>query len=150
MIESARLIWRNFEGKAGPYNVAGTRSFNVIIPEDVAQVMAADGWNVKLKEPREEDDEPFYFLPVAVAFDGARPPQIFVMPEGNLGRRTRLDADAVSMLDWANIVNADLMVRPYEWTTNGKSGIKAYLQSLYVVIEQDPLAQKYDMDPADD
>ena len=146
-IENGILIWRNFAGKAGAFNPPGSRNFNVILPEDVAKAMSADGWNVKVKEPREEDDDVFYFLPVAVGFDGARPPAIFVMPETNLHKRTRLDVDTVNMLDWAHIVNADLVVRPYEWEANGKTGIKAYLQSLYVIIEQDALAAKYDLDP---
>jgi hypothetical protein len=52
------------------------------------------------------------------------------------------------MLDWVDIINVDLIVRPYAWTVNQKSGVKAYLQSLYVTIEEDPLEIKYsDLSP---
>ena len=54
----------------------------------------------------------------------------------------------VETLDWVDILNVDLIVRPYEWTVNGKSGVKAYLQSIYVTIEEDPLEIKYsEMEP---
>jgi len=56
-IEDAELIFRNFSGKAGKYNVDGERNFAVLLPEDVAQQMLADDWNVKWLEPREEGKE---------------------------------------------------------------------------------------------
>ncbi len=53
--------------------------------------------------------------------------------------RTNLDEKTIEMLDWADILNVDLIVRPYEWTVQGKTGVKAYLQSIYVTIEEDEL-----------
>jgi hypothetical protein len=37
-----------------------------------------------------------------------------------------------------------LTIRPYNWgPINGKSGIKAYVQDLYVTVERDELREKY-------
>jgi hypothetical protein len=78
-------------------------------------------------------------LPISVNFKG-RPPRIVLITSRG---RTNLDESQVETLDWVDIINVDLIVRPYEWTVNNKSGIKAYLQSLYVTIEEDPLELKY-------
>jgi hypothetical protein len=141
-MEGARIIFRNFAGKEGQYNREGDRNFAVLLDEPIAATMAEDGWNVKMLKPREEDEEgaePQAYLPVAVNFSG-RPPRIVLITSRG---RTNLDETQIEMLDWADILNIDLIVRPYEWTVNGKTGIKAYLQSIYVTIEEDPLELKY-------
>lgn len=140
MIEDARIIFRNFQGKEGQYNRAGDRNFAVIIPDDkLAKDMLKDGWNVRYLEPREEGDEPTPYISVAVNFNN-RPPRIVMLTSR---ARTNLTEDTVEVLDWANIQSVDVICRAYEWTVNGKSGIKAYLQSLFVTIEEDYLERKY-------
>ena len=142
IMEGVRIIFRNFSGKEGQYNREGDRNFAVLIDEPTAEAMAADGWNVKMLKPRDDDEEgspPQAYLPVAVNFRG-RPPRIVLITSRN---RTNLNESQVETLDWVDILNVDLIVRPYEWTVNGKSGIKAYLQSMYVTIEEDPLEAKY-------
>lgn len=141
LMEGVKIIFRNFAGKEGQYNREGDRNFAVLLDEPIASVMSEDGWNVKMLKPREgdEDDQPQAYLPVSVNFRG-RPPRIVMITSRG---RTNIDEDQVETLDWVDIVNVDLIVRPYEWTVNGKSGIKAYLQALYVTIEEDPLEAKY-------
>jgi hypothetical protein len=142
IMEGVRIIFRNFSGKEGQYNREGDRNFAVLLDEKTADAMAADGWNVKMLKPRDDDEEgsvPQAYLPVAVNFRG-RPPRIVMITSRN---RTNLSEDQVETLDWVDILNVDLIVRPYEWTVNGKSGIKAYLQSMYITIEEDPLEAKY-------
>lgn len=147
LMEGVRIIFRNFSGKEGQYNREGDRNFAVLLDDEVATAMAEDNWNVKWLKPRGEDEEesPQAYLPVSVSFKG-RPPRIVLVTSRG---RTNLDETNVEMLDWATIVNVDLIVRPYEWTVNGKSGVKAYCQSIYVTIEEDELERKYgEMDQA--
>jgi hypothetical protein len=141
LMEGVRIIFRNFAGKEGQYNREGDRNFAVLLDDTVANAMAEDNWNVKWLKPREEDEDevPQAYLQVSVNFKG-RPPRIVLITSRG---RTNLQEDQVEMLDWADIQNVDLIVRPYEWTVNGKTGIKAYLQSIYVTIEEDALERKY-------
>lgn len=141
LMEGVRIIFRNFAGKEGQYNREGDRNFAVLLDEKTAMVMAEDGWNVKTLKPREDDEDQLEqpYLPVTVNFKG-RPPRIVQITSRG---RTNLDESMVETLDWVDILNVDLIVRPYEWTVNGKTGIKAYLQSLYITIEEDPLEAKY-------
>jgi hypothetical protein len=140
-MEGVRIIFRNFAGKEGQYNREGDRNFAVLIDDTVAAAMTEDEWNVKWLRPRseEEGDTPQAYLPISVNFKG-RPPRIVLITSRG---RTNLDESQVETLDWVDILNVDLIVRPYAWTVNGKSGVKAYLQSIYVTIEEDPLEIKY-------
>lgn len=144
LMEGVKIIFRNFEGKEGQYNRAGDRNFGVLLDTDVAEAMANDGWNIKFLKPREEDadegEEPQAWLPVSVNFDKGRPPRVIMITSRG---RTNLDEKSVELLDWADIQNVDLIVRPYTWEVNGKTGVKAYLQSLYVTVEEDELERKY-------
>lgn len=144
LMEGVRIIFRNFEGKEGPYNKKGDKNFGVILPDDVAEQMLADGWNVKYLKPREEDEaegeQPQPWLPVKVAYDRGRPPRVVLITSRG---RTNLDEQTVETLDYADITNVDLIVNPYSWEVQGKSGISAYLQSMYVTIEEDALERKY-------
>jgi hypothetical protein len=138
-VEDAQIIFRNFSGKEGQYNREGDRNFAVILDQHSADAMLKDGWNVRFLEPREEGDPKTPYIQVAVNFKN-RPPRVVMISSSG---RTPLSEDSVEVLDWADIQKVDLIARGYEWTVNGKSGVKAYLKSLFVIIEEDELERKY-------
>lgn len=138
-IEDATLIWRNFEGREGPFNGKGERGFSVVLTPEMAETLAKDGWNVKTKDPREDGDENLYTLPVKVSYK-YRPPRVVMIAGTN---RTDLHEDMVEVLDFADIAMVDLIVNAFAWDVQGKSGIKAYLKTIFVTVNEDELERKY-------
>jgi len=139
-IEDARIIYRNFEGLASKYNREGDRNFAVIIPNDeIKDALVNEGWNVKIKPPRDEDDSPFMFLPVKVKFNSRGPAAYLVSGE----QVTKLNEDTIGILDEIDIQSVDMDVRPYDWEVNGKSGRSAYLQAINVTQNIDRFGAQY-------
>lgn len=128
-IDDARICFRNFEGRADKYNREGDRNFALIIPnQEDADCLIEAGWNVKIRPPREEGDDPFMYLPVKIKFND-RGPNVYLKS----GRsRVKLDEESVSCLDHVDIQSVDLDIRPYDWEVNGKTGRSAYLQTIRV------------------
>lgn len=138
-IEGARLIFRNFSGEAKAYNPEGRRNFCILLEPEMAEVLANDGWNVKMLQPREEGDEPQPYLQVAVNFKNVPPKIVFITSKN----KTVLDEESIDKLDWIEIANADVIISPYKWSVQGKEGIKAYLKSLYITAVEDEFESKY-------
>lgn len=139
-IDDARIIYRNFTGAPSKFNREGDRNFALVIPdEEIADDLAREGWNVKIKPARDEGDTPFMYLPVKVKFND-RGPAVYL----NSGSRVnKLTEDMIDILDNIDIVGIDMDIRPYDWEVNGKTGRTAYLQSMNVIQEIDRFAERY-------
>lgn len=139
VMENARIGFRNFSGKEGKFNPAGRRNFCVFIEQPLGKTLESDGWNVRWLQPKEDGDEPQAYLQVSVSYDNIPPKIVLITSKG----KTVLDVDTIMMLDWVEIKNVDLIIRPYNWSVNGKSGVKAYIKSMYITIMEDVFEQKY-------
>lgn len=138
LIENARIAMRNFSGRPGKYNAAGVRSFGVILDYDQGVRLQSEGWKVRwLHNDDVDQDTPF--IPVAVSFSNYPPTIVQITSRG----KTYLEEDMVGILDRAEIRQCDILLRPYNWEVRGETGVKAYLKSMYVTIEEDELAAKY-------
>lgn len=139
-IENASIIYKNFSGTRDEYH-PGRRTFHVILDEDEATALEADGWNVRHKPSKADPSVMFHTLPVEARFDNY-PPKIVMIGESSK-KVTFLDETTVGQLDSAAIKTIDLMLSPSKWTAAGRTGIKAYLKTAYVTIEEDDLDLKY-------
>lgn len=140
-IDDAKIIYRNFAGVGSKYNREGERNFAVVIPDqELADRLVEDGWNIKIKPPRDEDDTPFMFLPVKIKFNDMGP-KCYLKSSGP--KPIELDEESVECLDNIDILGVDLDIRPYDWDVNGKCGRTAYLQSIHVTQKVDRFAARY-------
>lgn len=139
-IDEAAIIYRNFAGRGDKFNREGDRNFALIIPtEELADRLINDGWNVKVKPPRDDQETPFMYLPVKIKFND-RGPNCYLV---TAGRANRLDEESIGILDDVDILNVNLDIRPYDWEVNGKKGRTAYLQGIEVTQRVDRFAARY-------
>ena len=149
VMENVRIIFKNFSGRGDKFNREGDRNFCVVIDDlDEAERLAGLGWNIKSLRPIEEGGDPRFYIQVAVNYKNIEP-NIYMVTHNN---KVRLSESTVGNLDHADIKNVDLIVSPYNWEVNGKSGVKAYCKTMYVTIDEDVFADKYNFDnvPAPD
>lgn len=141
LMEDAKIIFRNLSGEPDQYNKAGgKRTFSVLLDdEELAIRLKEDGWNVKPLRQRDPDDPIHYHLPVEASYK-QYPPRVYLI-SGK--KKTELKEDTISSIDYAEIEKVDLVINPYQWDVNGKSGIKAYLKSMYVTVVENALEKKY-------
>ena len=139
-IEGAIVIWKNFSGERDRFN-PGKRGFSVVIDDaTMADELRNEGWNVK-ERPLQEGADPSeqeWTLPVKLNMN--RYTQVWLIV-GN--HKTLLDENTVAQLDVVDIVNCDISIRPYEWEMSGRTGITAYVDSMYVTIRENKFAEKY-------
>lgn len=137
--------WRNFKGerrsnpKTGKViNDEGVRSFTLALQDDVAQALADIGANVKVLEPRTEEEEALKFVTVKLNVDCKFPPTLYFVKAG--GRLEEIPVSQFNILDIALFENVDLVINLYH-SEEGKTTL--YLQKGYFTLKEDPISAKY-------
>lgn len=147
-LENAKLMggkFKNFSGKETDYNREGARFINVVIPSDKVEDICSKGWSVKQLPPREDGDEPVYFMKINIRYvedGGFSDPKIYkgTSPD-NMHKVTVAN---IADLDRDEFENVDLVIRPYHWSRkSGEEGISAYLDEMYAIIKGSRFSAKY-------
>ncbi len=147
-LENARILpgqFKNFSGEKDKYNPQGRREFCIVLDTETADALVEEGWNVKQLDPRDDDEAPTPYIKACIRFDNI-PPTIY-MVTGKNNKKTLLTEETIGNLDYVQIEYADIILSPYCWEMETKdgvnSGIKAYVKTMYVKVEEDDLAAKY-------
>lgn len=140
-IEDTRIIYRNFGGKPTKFNQqGGRRSVGIVLPtvED-GKRLEKDGWPVKFLTDRDTGEEDAAFISAKVSYDN-KPPKIVLVTNR---KQTYLDAESVDILDYADIKNVDVVLSPFNYDFAGRTGVSAYVKTMYVTVQEDEFADKY-------
>ena len=158
-IENAVMIYKNFTGKPTRVNPAGgKRTFSLVLNRDMAAQLFDMGWNIKVKEVRDqyeegevtrtvgwqdfagglenEFDHALIYTEVVVNENSEYPPKIYKVSEFNGEKSMALiPPDQWYRLDETELSNMDIVVHPY---THGRSVMnpdakKGYLKTRYAM-----------------
>ena len=142
-VEDGRVALKNFRGDK--FGNGGKRSFCLVIPtEEIKDELIKRGWNVRIKPPFHEDEEPFMYLPININDfrDDGRGPNVYIKSGNNplykVESNNRLDS-----LQDMSIAGIDLYFRPYD---NPERGTRtAWAQSLKIYQRiTDPFYEDYE------
>lgn len=139
-VDGRDILFPNFEGRGDKFNREGDRNFSLRLRDaNTADELVRRGWNVKIKDGRDEDEGPFMRLPVKVKF-GDYPPKVYLWT-GN--RRNELDEESIGILDQIEIDTVNMDISGYNWDVNGRTGRTAYLQTIEVFQKVDRFEERY-------
>lgn len=144
VIEDAKIRFHNYAGLQTDFNQPGNRNFDVILPDnEQAIAMGEKGWNVKIRKPRDAEEDPYYTLNVRINMNSRYKPTI----EQIVGKQhIRYDESMIGEfdpthptekknnqngLDDLNIDHIFMVINGSPWESQFGSGIKAYLDQFY-------------------
>lgn len=143
VIENAVIFWTNFKGEATRFNPqGGKRTLNVAIPEEMVEDMRDDGWNIKRRDPRDDQDDVLYFTECVLNMNSKYEPRVMLCTEWK-GKKTMtaLHGDSVGKLDDIRCENVDLVIHPHRHD----AGCKGYVNTIVATqAKTDLFGGKYD------
>ena len=152
-IDKARITFRNFAGRRDMYNTRGDRQFDLILPnQEAADRLLSNKnrfgvpWNVKIKMPRVEGEEPFIHMRVKLAFrtdaNGKQTGPDVYLKSG--AKTTMLDEESIGILDQIDIESVDMDIRPYDGADGPQGPYRsAWLSKMWVTQRLDRFAARF-------
>lgn len=134
VVKNACIMFTNFAGEKDRFNM-GKPQFNLVLTEEAARDLQADGWNVRIMPALEEGEPPTYMTNINVTFsdDGRRNPTIKLYSSLD-GKRVcrRLSAETIGILDDIRLERINLRIGSFNYDGD-KYTMKGYLHELQAV-----------------
>ena len=134
--------YRNFSGAPDAKTPAGKRTICVVLDEETAKALKEEGWNVKSTKPS-DGYEPTLYLKVNVSYMFSEP-DIEVFDNDAYENGVFFNERMVGKLDKRRIKYVDVNISPsskkYEHPDGSPATYAAYLETMNVVVENDPIA----------
>lgn len=150
IVKNAQLMggpYKNFSGQASAKTPNGARSFCIILDEETAAALIEEGWNVKTTNPTNDRYEPTLYLKVHVSYAYGEP-DIEVFDSEARSNGTFFNEKMIGKLDKARIKTVDVNISPsskkYDHPDGSAPTYAAYLESMNVIIDKDPIAAMRD------
>lgn len=160
-IHDAVIIFKNFEGRPTKFNSkGGSRSFNLVLPNDLKDILVDYGWNIRRHPARTEDGEDMFSTEIMVNYRCTYPPQVELLTcyDGKK-RRRKLSEESIGVLDKVEIETCDVIIHPHARIdqASGELKYKGYLNNMQAKQYEEirPFGDRfsdyrYDDEPEDD
>lgn len=118
-----------------------SRKGNIVIPEDMAMDMMAEGLPVKQEKEWEDDPqhERRYYIPIVVRYrdDNSRNPEVYLV-DGDTKERRELGPNNIGLIDDSYVSSVSVAFNP--WLSPRNNKYTYYVQKMDVVVykEDDP------------
>ena len=172
-IANAQIRYKNFSGQEKTaivngskrvVNDQGNRNFTVILDPEKSDIwwngekvtnpdfgleLAEIGYNVTVRPPREEGDSPEYRLQVAVSYNSAVKPKLYMVTDR---AKLLMNEDSVCEIDLADINKADIVInngKPYWNSTKNRDMVKAWCNEGYFTLARSRFVSDYEFDDAE-
>ena len=141
-LEHVLLTFKNFGGLPDRFNPdGGKRYFSIILTEEQGQALIDNGYNVKRK-PGYDGGPDEITLQISISYKGRQGgPSVFLLSPSTKQRKSLVE-DTLITADWVDVLYADIRINPYDHGKGG-TGRAAYLKTLAIVIDEDPIELAY-------
>lgn len=151
-LRNARITFRNFKGEDDGYNANHARYFSLLLDDEMANDFMSRGLTVKYPKPNpnidpsEDNRKPTLQVYLANNAEPLKPHvRLYMVDEGVVRRIDNADHAQIGNLDSMRIESVDVSIQPSAWEYKGRTGVKCYINALYVKLAPtlDPFAAEY-------